>query len=170
MKCLLGQNRLELQQLAFAYLRQAVLQLVVFLVLLVLALFVHGQEAVELGHRTRRAQQVVRAVAALGIHFDGRLVEDGRRHLGRDKPHPDDAVQLQFVFAQVLCDLIRSVMNRGRPDGFVRILRLLLGLVDVRRRRQVLLAVALADERAYLFKGVVGDARRIRTHVGDQTH
>ena len=62
---LLGLDRLELQNLAFDHGRQAMLQLFVFFVLLILAFFVDRKEAVELRHRSRRAEPILVAVLAL---------------------------------------------------------------------------------------------------------
>ncbi len=55
---LLRLDLLEAQRLAFGYRRQLVLQILVFFVLLVLAFFVHLQEAVELQNAAGGAEQM----------------------------------------------------------------------------------------------------------------
>ena len=91
--------------------RQLVLQLLVFLVLLVLAFLVDRQEAVELRHAAGGAEQVRRAVLALGVDVDGGLVEHRRRHLRGDEAHPDQPVELELVLGQVLLDRLPGVRS-----------------------------------------------------------
>ena len=121
------------------------LHLLVFLVGLVLAFLVDLEEAFELQHRAGGAEDVVHAVLALGRHVDGGLVEERRHHLAGHEAVPDQPVELHLVFGQVLLHHLRRVGHGGGPDGFVRVLRVLLGFVDVGRVRQELLAVALGD-------------------------
>ena len=51
----------------------------------------------------------------------------------------------------------------------MRVLRALLGFEDVRLARQVGSAKAARDEFAHVAHGILGDARGIGTHVGDET-
>ena len=51
----------------------------------------------------------------------------------------------------------------------MRVLRVFLRLEGIRRFRQELRAVLLADQLAYFGDRVVRDAGRVGTHVGDQT-
>ncbi len=87
--------------------RQLVLQLLVFLVLAFLGLFVNFQEAVELHDRSGHAEPVA-VVALLGVDVDRGLVEDGRLDLRRDEALPDQLVDLELVFFQILLDLNRD--------------------------------------------------------------
>ena len=59
MKCCSGSIALKRKRLAFGDGRQLVLQLLVFFVLLVFAFFVDLQEAFELRHAARGAEQIV---------------------------------------------------------------------------------------------------------------
>ena len=166
---LLGLDRLEAQLLAFGHQRQPVLQLLVVFVLLILAFFVDFQEALELRHAAGGAEHVRRAVLALGGHVDGGLIEHRRRHLRRDKAHPDQPVQLQLVFLQIRRDIFGSAPRRRRPNGFVRVLRVLLALIDVGRFGNERSAVAVLNQAANFVQRVVGHARGIGSHISDET-
>ena len=122
------------------------LHLLVFLVGLVLAFLVDLEEAVEFEDRAGGAEQVVHAVLALGGDVDGGLVEERRHHLAGHEAVPDEPVELHLIFGQELLHHLRRVGHGRGPDGFVGVLRVLLGLVDVGRVGQELGAVALADE------------------------
>ena len=67
-------------------------------------------------------------------------------------------------------DLIRRMHHGCGPYGFVRVLRFLFGFVNVGGLRQVGRTVFLADESAHFLDGFSRYARRIRTHIGDQTY
>ena len=127
------------------------------LVFLVRAFLVHAAETVEFGNRTGRAKQVAVLVAALDHSFDGGLIKDGGLHLRGDKTVPDQRVDLQFVFAQVLSERVGRAFDRSGPDRLVGVLRFFLRLVDVRLRRQVIATVLLLDETPAFGDGVVGD-------------
>ncbi len=135
MKCCSGLNSLKLQRLAFGNGGKLVLQLLVVFVLLVLAFFVDLQEAVELEHAAGGAEQVIGLALAFGGDIDGGLIEHGRHHLRSDKAHPDQAIQLQLIFGKKFLERLRRAQNGSGTDGFVRVLRVLLGLVNVGRRR-----------------------------------
>ncbi len=96
------------------------------------------------------------------------LVVDGGHHLARHEAVPDQLVELVLLFLEVLLDGVGVDVDAGRADGLVGVLRALLGLEDVVLRRDELLAVDLLDLGADLGDGVVADARRVRTHVGDE--
>ena len=69
------------------------------------------------------------------------------------------------------CDLFRRAHGRSRPDRFVRVLRVLLALIVVRRP-----AAGTAPRSAppikvaHFLQRVFGNARRVGTHVRDQTN
>src|SRR5262249_4863164 len=86
---LFGLDVAETEMLAFGHNRQLMLQLLVFLVDLVLALFVDLHEAVELGHRAGRAETVVDSVLTGSRNVDRGLVEYSRKHLACDEALPD---------------------------------------------------------------------------------
>ena len=166
-KCCSELERLQRQRLPFLEFGQLVLQRLVFLVLAVLGLLVDLQEAFELQHRATHPEAVIHALAA-GVDIDRRLVKDRRVHLRRHKALPDELVNLELIFLQILLDVFRAPGGRRRTNRFVRVLRVLLRLEGVGRLRQKLRAILLADQLAHLGDRVVRDARRIGTHVGDQ--
>ena len=99
----------------------------------------------------------------------GDRVEDGVRHLAGDKARPDQTVQLELVGRKVLADLLGEQLHVGRADGFVRVLRARLGLVNARLAGIVVLAVAAADKAGGGGGRLVGESQRVGTHIGDQT-
>ena len=145
------------------------LQLFIVFVGLVFAFLVHLEEAVEFQHAAGGAEQVILAVLALGRDVDGGLVEKRGHHLAGHEAIPDQAIELHLVFGQILLDYFGRKGHRSRTDGFVRILRVLFRFVHVGIRGQELLAVTLGDKIPHFPDGVVGDARGIGAHVGDQT-
>ena len=66
-------------------------------------------------------------------------------------------------------DRLRVVLHRGRADRFVRVLRVLLRLVDVRLLGHVVGAERPADELADVGDRLLRHARRVGAHVGDET-
>ncbi len=167
---LLRLDRPEFERLALCYQRKLVLLLLVFLVLLILAFHVDREEAVEFGYRPGGPEQVFALVFSGRDDFDGGLVEHRGHHLGRHEAHPDQPVQLHFVFGQMLRHGFRCVEHRSRTNRFVRILRVFLRLVDIGGGRQVGRSEALpGDKRSHIFQCIVGHARRIGAHVGDQS-
>ena len=121
---LLRQQRLQRQLLPRFERRELVLQLLVFFVLAVLGLFINFQEAVELHHRSGNAEPE-NVAAGFRVDVDRGLVEHSRIHLRGDKALPDQLVNLEFVFLQILLDLVRMPRRRSRTNGFVRRLALL---------------------------------------------
>ena len=128
--------------------RQLVLQLFVFLVLSILRFFVDFQEAVELHHRSCDPEpELVRAIFSINVYSC--LVEHGGHHLRRQKALVDQLVDLEFVFLQVLLDVVRSAQYRRRTYGFVRFLRIFLGLKQVRAGWQIRCAKLLPNMFAH---------------------
>ena len=111
---------LQSQLLARLERRQLVLQLLVFLVLAFLGLFVDFQEAVELHDRSGDAEPVA-VVALLGVDVDRGLIEDRRHYLRRDEALPDQLVDLELVFVQVLLERSGCAHHR-RSDESLRAL------------------------------------------------
>src|ERR1035437_6663690 len=142
---LFGLDGLEAQQFALGHGRQAVLQFFVFFIGLILTFLVDLEIAVELGDAAGGAEGVLHGVFALGGDIDGGLIEQRGHHLAGHKAIPDQPVQLHLVFGQVLLHHFRRVSHGGGADGFVRVLRVLLALVNVGAWRQELDPVALAD-------------------------
>ena len=109
---------LQRQLLAFGERRQLVLERLVFFVLVVLRLLVNLQEAFELQHRASDAEAIVHA-ACCGVDIDRGLVEDRRIHLRSHKALPDELVNLELVFLQVLLDLF-GMTRRPSSDEWPR--------------------------------------------------
>ena len=147
---------------------EPVFHLLVFFVGLVLAFFVHLKKAAELQHRPGGAEQIFAGVLAARRDVDSGLVEYRGRHLGGYEAVPDQAVELELVLGQILCHVVGAVLHGSGTDGFVRILRVLLGLVNVGRFGQKLGPELDRDVGARFLQGVFGYACGIRTHVGDQ--
>ena len=166
---LFGQKLFELKHFAFGHSREFVLEIFVFVVFLIFAFFVDFQEAFELEHAASGAEYIRCLALAFRLHVDRGLIEQRRIHLRGDEAHPNQAVEFQLVFGQILLHHLRRAENGGGPNGFVGVLRVFLGLIDVRRFGQKAFAVAFGDHAAHFGQGVVGNARGIGTHVGDQT-
>ena len=136
----------------------------VLLLVVVRALLVDGGKAGE-GYRVAgRAEHL-----SLADDVGGNRVEDSVRHLAGDKARPDEAVELELVGRKVLADLLGEQLHVGRTDGFVRVLRTRLGLVDARLAGIVFLAVAAADKTGGGGGRLVGESKRVGTHIGDKT-
>ncbi len=90
------------------------------------------------------------------------------RHLGGDEAVPDQAVELELVLGQVFGHIVRAVFHGSGTNGFVRILRFLLGLVYVGGIGQELGTELNRDVGARFLQSVLGHARGIRAHVGDE--
>ena len=106
----------------------------------------------------------------LAVDVDGGLIEDGGHHLRRDEAHPDQPVKLQLVFLQDTSRRSRVSAAR-RSDEWLRArpARPSCSCRCSAVSGTILRAEALADQSANFVERVVGDARRIGTHVGDKT-
>ena len=95
-------------------------------------------------------------------------IENGVCHLAGHKTRPDQAVQLELIGRQVLADFFRQQLHVGRTNGFVRVLRVALGLEHTRLARIIFLAVAAANEASSGSGGLVRQTERVGTHIGDK--
>src|SRR5579864_57980 len=145
---LLGLEFAQGQFLAGLERRELVLEFLVFFVLAFLGLFVDFQEAVELEDGSGYAEPIG-VVALLGIDVDGGLIEDCGIDLRGDETLPDQFVDLELIFFQVLLDRVRIANCRGWANGFVRFLRAFLRLEGIRLLGQVLGTVFFAHQVAY---------------------
>ena len=105
-----------------------------------------------------------------GVDVYGGLIEQRRCHLRGDEAHPDKPVKLEFVFRKYALQRLRRPQHGGGTNGFVRVLRVFLGLVRIGRRRYKFRAVAFSDKTAHFAKGIFGNTRGIGTHVGNKTY
>ncbi len=117
-------------------------------------------------HLALRAEEV-----AFALEARGRNVRQRGLHLARDELVPDERVELQLVRCEVFLDRVRRTRRiRGTHSLVCFLSTLRLRLVDVRLVRKVLVAIELRDHLATRSDRVVGNARRVGTHVGDQTN
>ena len=94
------------------------------------AFLIKLEEAVEADHRARGAQAVGHAVIAGDADLGGGALDLGARSLARQRALPHELVELEGLVIEIAGDLLRRLAEVGRPDGFVRFLRVLgLGLV-----------------------------------------
>ena len=101
--------------------------LFVLFVFLVLALFIDGEEAVELHDRAGGAEEI--SLARRDI--DRRLIEDRRHHLRGDEALPDEAIERELIFVKITRERFGRARDGGRADRFVRVLRAFLrAIVD----------------------------------------
>ena len=150
------------QRLALLQVGQAGLDLAA---LLVLALFIHGQEAGELDLGAAGFEDIARAG-----HLDVHAVVDGVCHLAGQKAAPDQLVQPELLGGQVLLDALRGQGHVRGPDGLVGVLRPGLGLEVAGGIGQILLPIPRPGKGPGSRHGFVRQAQRVGTHVGDKTH
>ena len=166
---LLRHQSLECEFLASFQRRKLVLQFLVFLVLAFFGFFIDSEEAIELQHRPGHAEPedfVTILCSSINIHRS--LIENGGHDLRSHKALPDQLIDLELIFFQVLLDLVGMAHCRSWTNGFVRRLRFLLLFICVRRFRQIRLSVLLADIFSDFLNSIRRHAGRIRTHVGDK--
>ncbi len=133
---LIGANRFEAQLLAFANRGQRFACRVAFVFLFFFFLhgLVGGEIAVELHHRSGGAERVV-----VRVHVDRGLVENRRNHLRRHEALPDHLVELEHVVVEIAPNAFGRARHVGRANRFVRFLRVLLGLEEIRLLGKILL-------------------------------
>src|SRR2546430_1607482 len=132
---------------------------------LVARLEVHAQEPIEEHAASARAQQVLAC-----LHVETRALETRRCHLRRDRPLPDDRVELQLVGFEVPLHTVRGPRKIRGPDRLVRLLRALrTGLVVARLIDRVGRAEFLRDDLTRLVERALGDVERVGAHIGDET-
>ena len=158
---LLRRERLQVERLALRQIRQDGESLVL---LVVAALDIDRLVAVEDALR----RPGVQGVAAGGnVHAD--LVEARRRHLARQSPLPDELIQAELVWLQLIADGVRAPCEARRADRLVRFLRTPgLRAVGVRPLGHERLAEAPIDHLAGLCHRARRDRDRVGAHVGDQ--
>ena len=135
----------------------------ILLFLVVRALLVNRSKARKRDRMTGCAEHLT-----LADDIGGNRIENGVCHLAGHKARPDQAVQLELIGRQVLADFFRQQLHVGRTNGFVRVLRVALGLEHTRLARIIFLAVAAANEARSGSGGLVRQTERIGTHIGDK--
>ena len=96
-------------------------------------------------------------------------IVNGSRHLARRKTLPDERIEAQLIPIQILLDIGGGSQDARRADRLMRVLCLLAHHVDIGARRNVFLSIGIREKVPRLLNGKVGDACRIRSHIGDET-
>ena len=97
-------------------------------------------------------------------------VEFCRSHLAGDEARPDELIELILVEGQRRLDLLRGQRRHGRADCLVGVLGVAFLFIDAGLFRQILFPVLAGDIFPCSLHSLVGDAQRVGTHVGNQTH
>ena len=72
-----------------------------------------------------------------GGNVNGRLIENRWEHLRGHKALPDELVELEEVFVEILANVFRRAHGVGGTHGFMSFLRILLRFVIVRLFRKI---------------------------------
>ena len=153
---------LQRQDLALAHGGQGGLLLAL---LLVLALLVNGGVAGELQAGGAGPEAVL---PVEDLHADA--VIDGVGHLTGQKAAPDEPIEPVLLPGEAGLHVLRRPADVAGPDGLVGVLGVGLGLVVVGLGGIVRLAVAAEDKVLGGGDGLLTDAQRVGTHVGDKAH
>ena len=89
-------------------------------------------------------------------------------HLRGHKARPDEPIKIVLLRRQVNFHLIRRDGHINRADGFMRVLRAALGLVDPGPLGQIFLAKAAFNKGLGRIAGFIGNACGVGTHVSDE--
>ena len=116
MKCCSGRRRLQRQLLSRFQRRQLVLQFLVFFILIIFRFFVDLEESVELHHRSGNAEPE-HIAARLGVDIHRSLVEHRGIHLRSDEALPDQLVNLEFIFLEILFDQVGMAHRRSWDES-----------------------------------------------------
>ena len=98
------------------------------------------------------------------------LIKDGRIHLAGHKTIPDQLIKPELVIAQVGFNVLGFVGHGGRPDRFMGILGRASVFEDSGLGGQIVRIIILPDIRSGFLEGLVGNAKGIGAHVGNQPH
>ena len=131
---------------------------------------IEGEEAVELDDGTGGAEQVRVALRRnVEIHRGG--IEHGRRHLRRHEALPDQLVELELIGGELLGEtVIGTARGVGGTHTFVGVLRIGLATrIELHARGEVCLSILGLQPIARGTGRRLGDARRVGTHVRDET-
>ena len=104
-----------------------------------------------------------------GGNVYGGGIENGARHLGRDKTFPDEVVKFELVVVEILANGIGFAKGFGGANGFVGFFRAchLFG-IDTRFGGQIFFAKFLSDVFQGFFLRGGGNVGGIGAHIGDE--
>ena len=100
--------------------------------------------------------------------FNRRHVVDRVFHLRGDEAVPDELIESILIFRQIMLDKLRIERDIARANGLVAVLRVCLGLIAPGLTGIVFFAIAAADDLSGGSKRFFRDAKRVRSHVGDE--
>ncbi len=164
---LLRADGLKVHQLAFLQVGQHALLVVVRPLGVVESLQVYAHEAGADHRGARGPKSVALARAQVYRHH----VDQGMGHLAGQGALPDEFVEPGLIGGEMGLEFLGGAPDGGGPHRLVGLLGVLgLGLVDARPGRQVVGAVAFADEAADLVQGLIGQVDGVGTHVGDEPY
>ena len=166
-KCCVTARSLALQRFALAHGGQAAAVLVVAVV--VAAFLIQREEAIEFHHLAGGAQ-FEHARACLRGDIDRRALQFGGFHLAGDGADPDQLIEPRLIVIETPAHLGGTARQVGRPDRFMRFLRVLgLGLILARRIGNIGVAVVLTDHLARLHDRRIVDLHAVGPHIGNET-
>ena len=142
---------------------------ILLVALLVVALFVGGEEPAERDDRARRRELGGAVLCRRGRDRDGSGGSAGVGHLRRDRPLPDEVVQLELVATEHVAQLGRGAERlTRRTDRLVGFLRVLgLAGVDAGLLGDRVGAVQLRRLAARGRDRLLRQRRRVGAHIGD---
>ena len=136
------------------------------LLVVVLALFIHGGIPGKFQAGGTGAEAVSR-----GVDLHGHAVIHGVGHLAGHKAAPHQLIEPVLLTGQALFQVLRRPVHVTGADGLVGVLGIGLGLVVVGPLGGiVLLAVAAHNKVLGGGNGLLADAEGVSTHIGDQAH
>ena len=130
--------------------------------LLVLALLVHRQEAVEF-HALVGGTEGMSGTPGV----DGYRIIQGICHLGGQEPAPDQLIQPVLVLGEAPLNPFRVQLHMGGTDGLVGILGTGLGLEGMEAPIVVGSTVPALDETLRRSHGLIAEPQGVGTHIGD---
>src|SRR6184192_985330 len=126
---------------------------------------VRAEESIEQDAAAVRSQKVL---ARLDV--EARVLKARGRHLRRDRPLPDQRVELELVRLEEPFHAVRRAREIRRTDRLVRLLRALRAcLVVTRLLERVRSPEFLRDDVARLMERALGDVERVGSHIGDES-
>ena len=99
----------------------------------------------------------------------GQGLEDRRFHLAGQKTGVDQPVQIELFFRQIGLHAFRRMIDIGRPNGFVRVLRIFPALILIGLLRAVFISELRLDKAPGGGHCFFGHADAVGTDVGHQT-
>ena len=98
-------------------------------------------------------------------------IETRGGHLTGEGTLPDHFIEPRLIYREKFPHAFRGASNRGRPYGFVGLLRILgFTFIDRCRFRQIVRCKLCSDITTYFLQGFLCQRDRIGTHITDQPY